>query len=122
MSAPKGGAVMLSVAVHVWCVAWRVPSRACMTWGWVAAVGLKPPPRERVMAAGQSAGRSGPWQGGSGWRSGGTLGVIGVVGDAETRLCQARRGVVAIAVAGLVSDLGSMMLRWELVVLTVLLG
>ena len=47
--------------------------------------------------------------------------MIGVVGDAETRLCQARRGVVAIAVAGLVSDLGSMMLRWELVVLTVLL-
>ena len=92
-----------------------------MTGGWVAAVGLKPPPRERVMAAGQSAGRSGPWQGGSGWRSGETLELIGVVGDAETRLCQARCGVVAFAVAGLVSDLGSLMLGWELVVLTVLL-
>ena len=84
-------------------------------------MGLKPPPCDGVMAAGQSAGRRGPWQGGSGCRSGETLGVIGVVGDAETRMCQARRGEVAVAVAGLVSDLESLMLRWELVVLTVLL-
>ena len=49
------------------------------------------------------------------------MGDVGVVSVAETRMCQSRRGEVSVAVAELASDLESLMLWWESVMLAVLL-
>ena len=84
-------------------------------------MGLKPPPRELVMTAGQVTGCRGLWRGWARQPSCETTGLIDGVDEAETRTCQAQRGVVAVTVAGHMSGLGSLMLGVREVVLLVLL-
>ena len=74
-------------------------------------MGLKPPPRELVMAAGRCAG----------YRSCETLGLIEIGDEAETRMFPTQRGVVAVTVAGRMTGLGSIMVKVKTVMLEVLL-
>ena len=84
-------------------------------------MGLKPPPRELVMTAGQVSGSGGMWRGLAGQPSSGTAGPTDGVDEAETRTCQAQVGVVAVAVAGRMSSRGLSMLGDSGVMLLVLM-
>ena len=84
-------------------------------------MGLKPPPRELVMTAGQVTGSGGLRRGLAEQPSSGTAGLTDGVDEAETRTCQAQGGVVAVTVAEHVSGRWSLMLGVSEVVLLVLL-
>ena len=101
--APKGGAVVLPILVDELCWSWYVRSRSCMAWKEVAAVGLKPPPRELVVTAGQFAGSGRKRKVLTGQPSSAAARPADGVDVVETRTCQVRVSMVAVAMAGRVS-------------------
>ena len=92
-----------------------------MAWKKVAAVGLKPPPREQVVTAGQLAGSGGTEWGLAAQPSSEAGGPADGVDEVETRTCQAPVGVVSVAIAGRMSSRGLAMLGESGVMLLVLM-
>ena len=92
-----------------------------MAWEKVAAVGLKPPPREQVMTAGQLAGSGRTEWGLTAQPSSEADGPADGVDEVETRTCQAPVGVVSVAIAGRMSSRGLTMLGESGVMLLVLM-
>ena len=93
-----------------------------MAWEAVAAVGLKPPPRERLVAAGQ-CGESGRKRRVAAEQLASSAGrSANRVILAATRKCQVRVGPVAVTMAGLVSSRGLAMLGRSRVIEVVLVG
>ena len=63
-------------------------------------MGLKPPPRELVVTAGQVTGSVGRWRGLAGQPSTGATEPGDAVDVAENEACQVQVGVVAVTVTG----------------------
>ena len=63
-------------------------------------MGLKPPPRELVVTAGQVTGSVGRWRGLAGQPSTGSTVLGDAVDIAENEACQVQVGVVAVTVTG----------------------
>ena len=84
-------------------------------------MGLKPPPRELVVTAGQLAGSGRRERGLAGQPSSEAAGPADGVDEVETRTCQVQVSVVAVAMAGRMSSRGLSMLGDSGVMLLVLM-